>query len=832
MMPARRSRIIAALGVALAASVVAGMALSIAAAVAAASVLLGCVAIVLILFPYPRVPRVPDEPSAPDLPPASQADSPEQDGAPLPEEEASDSSPATSEGETQEEQAQEAEPSPETETSTSPFSFSQFTYNLLTSKSPLEFLCDFAEETATRTDASPFERYLAQRLSEAHVATWKYEKDAPNISIAVPHHSGGFYLREPPHVQLGHHIQILMIEAALNAARFANDYFDDLLLVDEDDLVKLEQRHANSICAQASNVTASDWTYLAMPWQTGAGPTDRGEWAVRSSFSESIETLQVPYRLTANFRTNVAGGDVAIEVAVTPARAFPRTMFTDGLGIVPTTSHTRNRMASNYAARVAILLANCAFRASDRIRRVWIAGIKTTPSSRTCLYWARFERRLFSHVRMDAIDQPLEQLRLLGATINVENEVLQAVDQGFYLEDERFCPPLRHDLWQLSERSLPPSAALSLGTQRVSGLIIHEELLRTLVAEDAIRGFTQEDGAHATEQCVRSVLDAAHKTSDVDVWSAAERVAAKLVSGTLALDNLEALEEELVSGDPFTRAVERAQKDLQHHRPEEAFTRLEKALRTVDQAGTYDDTPSIAYRSFDSFAQRALYNRLNARDARCVVLVPDAYVIAHLLFSALLLARSHEKEIAQPNDAERALRHARRAHEVAPLSIPATLCVVACQEAAGNIEEAAHTIAEMLELAHDPQGIALAYYRMASMQWQLGRHKACLACYQLAAGISPMFVPIVLAEWHALAGTDPSLSEPLEASELERVLSMYEIPLAPTARISFLLFDCAAASIDAEVFPVARDLMRILELFTGDDVIHGIRNSLEREPDE
>lgn len=828
-----RPRVIAAVVVTIVCSTVVGACVGIPAAVASMGVLLGCAAIVALLSPMfaPKpaspLPRPTDEPTIDDpAPPAETTPKPEDVGTET-------QVPPKSK---QEDLEHISHTTPETEQQTGPkapsFLFGEFTAELLASPDPMAFLVDFANRTSKSKGATPFERHLAERLKEAHVGTWKGEGDAPRVDVVIPRHSGAFYLRESAHMQRGHHVQVLRIEAALNAARYADDYFDDPCAASEEDLVRLEQRVANSICAQASNITASDWSYLAMPWQTGYGPSERGEWAVRSSLSESIETLSVPYRLEANFRSNVAGGDVAIEVAITPACAFPRTALADGLGIVPTTPHMRGRMASRYAAHMAILLANCAFRASERIRRVWIAGIKSTPTRRCCLYWGRIDRRAFMHVRMDAVRDPLRLLRELGATLNLEGDVLRPVHQGFYLEDERFCPPQRHDLWRLSERSLPPSAAMSLGTQRVSGLVIHEELMRMLVAEDAIRGLARtSDEEDSTQVSVRSVLDAAGKTSDVDVWCAAERVATMLVEGKLASDDPSAVEDELVSGDPLTRAVERAQAALQRQRPDEAFEELEAALRKADKNGAYDDTPSVAYRSFDSFAQRVLYNRLNSRDTRCVVLVPDAYVVGHLLFSAMLLTRSQAQGMAQPDDARRALQHAQRAHHVAPLSVPAVLSIVACHDVAGNHEAAAKALAEMLELAHDPQGIALAYYRMAAMQWHLGHREACMACYQLAAGISPALLPVILAEWQAIAGNDPSLSGPLEATELETALRENDIPLAPTPRISFLLFDCAAASVDAEVFPVAHDLMRILESFTGDDVIHGIRNSLEREPD-
>ncbi len=709
------------------------------------------------------------------------------------------------------------------------FSFEDFSTGLLTSEEPMGFLADFCESTSQNATAGPLERFLMRRLTETDIASWRLS-DAPHIDVVMLQHSGTFYLRAPARIELGRRFQVLRVEAALNAVVFAIDYYSEPDSVSEEELIRLEQRHANSICAQVADVTSSDWSYLAMPWQTPWGPSERGEWAVRSSLSESIETLKVPYRLEANFRSNVSGGDVAIEVAAIPARVFPRTAFVDGLGIVPTTSHMRSRESSRYGARIGILLANCAFRASERIHRVWVASVEVTPASRTCRFWACFERRAFSRIRMDAIPNPLETLERLGATMSLEHEVLQPVEQGFYLEDERFCPPLRHDLLQMSERTLPPGPALHLGTSRVSGLSIHEELPRVLAADEALRNMGAPNEGDATSQYVRSILGAAEKTSDVSVWCAAERVASKLVDGTLALDNQQLLRDELISGDALSRAVERAQGLLLRDEPEEALKLLQSALAPLDKAGTYQDTQSTAYRAFDTFAERALYNRLNAQDDRCLVLVPDAYVVAHLQIVGILLARSVARKETKP-DTSAAMQHARRALEVAPLSTSAYLGNVACLERSGALDEAERLLVSMLEVAHDPQGVALAYYRMASIQWQLGHHRASLACYQLAAGIFPLLIPMIMAECHALSSTDPIMRTPLEATEVEAALDEHSIPVAPTPRMSFLLYDCATASVDAEVFPLARDLMGILESFTGDDIIHGIRNSLECEPD-
>lgn len=710
------------------------------------------------------------------------------------------------------------------------FSLEALRMELLLAEDPLRLLRKRVRDVEGRgeRDVSPLERFMARRLRESGLLLWE-DDELPHTSVAFPSRSKTFYLRRPmPSVTYGDHLRLLRIEAALNATLFCHEHFADRTTYREEDLMRYEQRLLASVCAQVDDVSSADWSYLAMPWQAGIGPAEHGEWSAREGMAEAIESLQVPFRLEASFRANVAEGDIAIELDATPGSVFPRSALVDGIGVVSTTRQMREREASAYAARIGILLANCAFRASGKARRVWVAAIRTTPSRRDCLYSACFERKACTRLRMDAIRDPLAVLAGLGATMREEAGVLQPVPQGFYLEDERFCPPKRHDLWQMSERPLPASAALSLGASRISGLSIHEELPRVVAADQMLRELPRPEDARATELGVRSVLDVAHKTSDVSVWNAAERVASKLVDGSLGLDDPERIREELVSGDELSRAVAKAQALVEQEDPLAAMRCLEAALGAIDATDAYVDTACIAYRSFDTFASRALYNRLNASDRRSVELVPDAYLAAHLLAAHLLLV-THED--GGKTGVERALGHARRALAVAPLSTASHLCVTACLEQLGDAQGASDQLRALLEVAHDPQTIGFAYYRMAAQQWKLDNLAACQACYQRGIQLVPQLTPLVMAECHALALQGAEFDEDMDGDRMDEVMRDARIPIAPTNRISYLIYDCATASVDAEVFPLARDLTRILELFTGDDVVRGIRNSLEREPD-
>lgn len=717
------------------------------------------------------------------------------------------------------------------------YSFSDFAKELLLSEEPIELLKETVAAINEREHDSDqpapidFERYLARRLVEAGINSSREDERLPSLRVVRPRHSGLFYLRiASKQISYGAQLRLIRIEAALNAALLASRHAPRAEQSGMEELYKYTQRLEQSLCGQAPNVDMADWSYLAMPWQVGYGPADQGEWAVRQTIAEAIESLQTPYRLEASFRTNVQAGDVGMEIAVTPPQACWKSAFVDGLGVVETTSEMRAKAASSYAARLAILLANHAFRASNHIKRVWVSGIERTPTKRICRYSVCFDRRSFSRLQMDAIRNPIQTLTSFGASVKEEAGRLLPTAPLFYLEDERFCPTKRHDLWLLSERPLSTTAAISLGATRVSDLSIHEELPRLLAYERVLRRLDVQDDTLTTEQSVHAVLSVSQEMSDFSVLSASERIMRKLVNGTLDPTDVDALHEEYMRGDHLSKCVQRAQRLLGSQRPDEALTCLLDGLRDAHGQESYGDTDSVVYRSFETFAQRSLYNRLHASDKRAVILVPDAYVVAQLLVAALYM-NMPEDAAEYHNALENARTHAQKALDVAPLSTPAHLSVASCMERQGELDLASKQIASLLEVAFDPQSIGMAYYHLASVQWSLGNQGACQACYQLSAQAFPPLLPFVMHDCQELLAQGATFAELLDAHQIEQELERQHIPLSPSERLAFLLYDCATASIDAEVFPVARDLMRALEILTGDDVIRCIRQSLEREPD-
>ena len=660
------------------------------------------------------------------------------------------------------------------------------------------------------------ELFLAHRLR----ASGLYDEDVemPRMHIVCPHSSGMFYLRvEQDQVPYGTMLVVLRIEAALNAVRFALRYYDDRE-PSEDDCISLVQRISSSIVAQAAPIDE--------PVKQDQGIDPDGAWAVRHAISQAIESFQLPYRLVANFRSNVADGNVAIEVQLTPGDVFPEECISREMGDhrIPATRQMRRMRASDYALRLAILLAASAFRASGRIKHVWVAGILETATRRDCYYSIDFDRWRFAKVDLEEVDDLERVLHPFCPAIRLEDGFLRPVAQTFSLGEERFCPRRRFESVSLSSRRLKGAVAEALGTDHVSGLAVDEGEKRVAVADDILRHLALPNDERATEHDVHAILEIAGDDPDPSVRSAAERTARALVAGSISDDPL-AVVDEFVSGDDLTRAVRAAHQALAQHDFDRAAAMLSAVLSPIDEAGYYDDTDHMVWRYFADYTARALFNRIGDLGGRSLMLVPRSYFDAHLLMTVALLAS---------NRFEDAERHARLLVRIAPLDTRSRLQLVRTLEAQNRDDEAIAELRALLEIAHDPQSVGTAYYRMAYFQWKTGNIIAAQACYALAVRFLPAAVQTISLEVATLAmstgdiqGFDHELSE----REVMDALAAHDIPEAPTDRVSEAFFQCAHAALDAEIFPVARNFMTTLAAFAPDDVIVGILRSLEDAPD-
>lgn len=651
---------------------------------------------------------------------------------------------------------------------------------------------------------SSFERFAARLLCEAGL--FKDDVELPVLRIVRPSASGMFYLRiHTPKIPYLAKVRVFAIEAALNALRFSDTYFENPDEPTVEEHYQLIQKLTHSVTAQSPNLSEH------VPVIEDESPDT--EWAVRLGISTAIESFQLPHRLTATWRVDVADGNVGIEIDLTPEAVFPATRYVDGLGLVATSREMRRKAASDYALRLALLVASAAFRCSERITHVWVAGILETATRRSCYLSVDFDRWRFARLDLAELEDLREIYHTFAAVMRYEDGILRPVEQGFSLEDKRFCPPRRYEPVSLSRRKIAHPFSDELGAERVSGLSIDEGGNRELMAADILAHL-----GDTTEQNVRLIMRLAGDDPDPTVRSAAERTVTKLIDGSIGEDG-ESIVREFMSGDALSRAVQRAGDLFAHHDPTSAEELLVEVLGPIDEAGIYTDSAYIEHRFFPNYVERALYNHLFALKDHAPLLVPGAYFHAHFLLSLTQLVQGKVEE---------ATRHAQRLVELAPLDARCRLHLTRCLEMMGDSEGAIATLKDLLRIAHDPEGLAMAYYRMAYFQWEAGHPLAAQACYALALRFLPQLAPIIAMEMATLAMHSPgAFHEGLDEEEAVEILRDRDIPVAPTEEMSDAFLRCARAALDAEIFPVARNFVGIMGILAGDDILYGLIRSIE-----
>ena len=714
------------------------------------------------------------------------------------------------------EKAQGTAPKPAPE----PLDMEALTRELMEATDPIAELKSLARkvdaaERRAHDDAAeapdPLAAYLARGLREAGLLD--ADVHWPDVAVVRTSRSKTFYLRvSDESVAWGDMLRVLAVEGALNRALFAWEHFrkhgdgsaeTDLTL---EDCYRFNQALASSITAQLGPT----------PIPRAAMSDLLGEWGVRQTISAGIETFRLPLRLTARFRVNLMGGDAAIVASFMPAAVQPASVWSPDLDrIVPATHEMRERMATEYAQRCALLLAAHAFRSSRRICHAFVAIVLETPSRRTCLVSGDVSR---DDLRENDLSEDFDAAAMcerLGIRFHTENGALAPIDQGFDLDSERFCPRGRYDSVDLSGRVLPSFEASLLGAEHVCDLSINESARRASKAQEVVR----ELGG-STERSVRRILRLTENDPDATVREAGRRTACRLIDGSLSANDGLAFVDDFVEGDDLSRAIDQAMGLIQSGRASEAVDVLTDLLAPIDSLDTYRDEGDDTWRQFMSYVSRTLYNRLFARPGERTHLVPDAYYGAQLLMSSALISLGRTDE---------ALGFARRAQDLDPLDMSAMLRIVRCHELAGDLDAATAELRRWLDVAFDPQGIGVGYYRLAFLEWRRGNLDVADACYQKAAVSRCSYsgsAALELQTMRALSGC-----KPVEPDEVDAALEAASVPLAPTERVVNVLVEAAQASTDAEVFPVARSFATLLGALTGDDVMNGVVESMEHEPD-
>lgn len=545
-----------------------------------------------------------------------------------------------------------------------------------------------------------------------------------------------------------------------------------------------------------------------------AGDSDpNGEWAFRLRLADALENLPAPFRVEADFRANLAEGVAGISAVV------PRP------GCLSICSGSRGvAWARGYALRLALLLARRAFAASRAVRRV-VVCCHEHGDDRTLLSLNLSKGdlgRLLAAARGTALedrglpDDPALTFSLDGSGWFLETNPALSLDDGL------LCPPERARLVELDRT--PTTAAIlgSCGARQTCELGIMEKAPR-VGAWNEVAG----ELGQTTQSAVARLMALREETRDLTVAEACSRVSAALVEGTADVSDRKALASLFVDGGPLAATVREVRRLLDGkptpEQLEQALDSLDAALSPIEQTGLYLDDGDCAYRYFNSLPERVTYN-LQARrhaDGRRVVLVPDEYYIAHVCAARILGALGRREE---------ALAHAEELVRIAPATPDAALNKVRCLEEQSRIFEAADLLKETIRNPSTARDMAICFYRLAFMEWKLGRGDLSVACYQRAMELHADIAPQAARELSDLIETDGSGLSRLDDAEVIPALEASGIPAGPVDALRLMLRDATAACVDAGIFSVARALMGALLELTRDDALLDVYRSLQTQP--
>lgn len=611
--------------------------------------------------------------------------------------------------------------------------------------------------------------------------------------------------------------------------------------------------------------------------------TNAGEWAVRHFISYALETLALPIRLEANWRVNVAAGNIGLTFEAPTQSLFPP-FLTINKQLVKATPEMLNMCASAYTLRLGVLLASICFDASPQIQHVWIAAERKMHMQTQTLLSVDFDRARFENAYREDTSDLVGFYRAFVPSYSLENCSLQPTSPLFSLDEARFCPEARYGSMYDSTKKLNTAQAHALGCTHASHLAIEEDEKRAEIMRALVPKLLSCDQENACSHNVSVLMELANNTPDEAVRKACKRSAKSLIDGTLE-NTPGAIAKAFVHGDELNMAVGRAVAACNKNDFTSCIEVLTPCLKAIDKQGLYQDSDLIKWRYFNNYIDRALYNKqyeqvelqqtirdvrlkalelkapqlenlsqsldfpslmnvdFSANDASSkgfgtrasaptpsttqelsLMLVPDAYYECLLGLSVAW---------AQLEHFDKALDYVARLIKIAPVDAQAHVQLIKCLMGLGHVKEAKAELYQYMEIAYAPEALALCYYQMSRIQIMENHKLAAEACLASAMHYMPHLSQIVQIEFPDGSTTDlKGFRDRLSKKELREILKTQDIPLAPTPEIKHFVYEGTKASIDAGLFGVARNFASFLGILASDDVVMGIIRSIEKDPND
>ena len=641
---------------------------------------------------------------------------------------------------------------------------------------------------------------LSDMLGRVGITSWD---DAPKMDAAKLRRNNRFWLNANiGDLDADGVNKILAAEAALNIEQ---DVIDLMLAPNEQGIAAVLARTADLDVEYSEAIGQVNI-------ETFTSPTD-GEWNCRLRIADFLENAPAAFRITYDMQVNLREG--LAEIAVDVPR--PQSLA------VLTADPARQVVAARaYALRVALLAARGAFKASKRIKRVTVhcnePDIQGEPATL---------------MRITATPETFKGLLAASRNPSIDingfprDEDIQASfdSVGWFAPIctwEGFTTPEldlpgRFDPVEAMDAQCPDFLAAATGARTYRDLGINESGVRTAAWRKV-----RDTLGDSTGSAVSALVALRNTARDLTVVEAADRTSKALVDGSIDVIDREGMAELFINGSSLDRATKRAQKSLQDDlNPDQAaevLAQLEEALAPITETGMYLDDSDCVYRYFNSVGERYAYNRAFADDPRTVKLVPDSYYMAHSI--AARLCSSLDK-------VDVSLAHADELIRMAPMTTDAALVKVRILEDATRVYEAADLLKEYIEKSSTLRDMAVCLYRLAYMEWKLGRSDLAVACYQRSIRLFPPNAAQAEEELDDLLRGDDTLKRIESDEEVCKVLANADIPRGSTGNLLAKSLTAAIACVDANVFSVARPMLGITIDANRDDALTDVHRSLK-----
>ncbi len=532
-----------------------------------------------------------------------------------------------------------------------------------------------------------------------------------------------------------------------------------------------------------------------------------GEWRFRLDACDFLESIPTPYRTEFELHANLSKSLAVVDMAIPVPEQFAPVTEGD--------ARSRCITARTYAFRTALLAGRAALQAARGVSRA-VVNCRTAGSEDTLLSLnldSQSLQRLLKAAEPDAEGDPL--LDPAVRSLPRGDGWLMPVTPFEKMDSKSLRPSRRYTWPELDDSPTPDAVRKVTAATLTSELGTHQDAKLVVAWNQGVGGL-----GGSTKETVAAFVRLKEAAGDRAVADACDRACAALVDGRVEASDYAGLAETFVHGTPLHAACMSMDKALE--KPEGTATVehelavLLEALAPYTTMATYMDDTENVYRHFDSTAERVRYNLTHGRDKRHVVLVPDAYYVAQFLASrALGMLGRHEE----------ALEYARELVRLAPCSADALLVEVRELEELSRTFESEALLVKSLDVATSDRELAVCYYRLAYMEWKLGRNELSLACYQYAIVTHPAIAPQAIPELQTLMASDSSLHQ-LAPEEVEATLKEGSIPFGMSDEKFDLIRNAAAACTDAGLFAPARSLVGELLDFRHDDVVADVYRSL------